>query len=234
MRNGYRFLGLAALAALSLTALAIRQGIVIKRVAKAGDVVKLRIKASFDAGGQDASFSGLITQKVTKVTDSGEFTILSTTSDTKVDIGGNEQASDQSDQSETTVYKETGEVVSTTGTVSDPDMMRRANLQTIRFPATPIQAGDTWTAETKKSNDGSVAAKASYKVEAREAVGDFDTFRIHASTKETEGDDPSTMEGTFWVDVKSGTLVKADATWTNAPLPGMPPLTLKYTLTREK
>ena len=234
MRNGLKFIGMAAVAALSLTAMAIQEGIVIKRAPKVGEVSKYRLKAEMDMGGQPITFTGLIMEKVTKVADSGDYTVESNTSEAKVNVGGTEMdASGQGDAKTTTTFKSTGEVVTVLSEMADPNIYRIANLNSLRFPATALKVGDKWDVAIKKDDKGSVEGKGSYKVEAREKIGEYDTYKITGSFKETTGDQPAGMDGTFWINVKDGTLVKMTGTMTNAPYPQVGPLTAKVTMTRE-
>jgi hypothetical protein len=234
MRNGFRFIGLAAVAALSLTAMAVQQGITLKRSSKVGEISKYRLKAEMDYQGTPIVFSALVTEKVTKVADDGQYTIESGTSEGKVNMGGNEMdAGGQGPGTSVTTFKSTGEVVSITADQSDPNMYRMANLQSLQFPGTVLKVGDSWNVAIKKDDHGSVDAKGSYKVEAQEKVGDYDTYRIHGTMKESIDKDPASVDATYWINVKDGTLVKLTGTWTNAPFPQIGAITAKLTLNRE-
>src|SRR5579862_1472365 len=106
-----------------------------------------------------------------------------------------------------------------------------AHLQSLPFPATALKIGDTWSVDFKKDDKGSVDAKGTYKVEARETIGSHDTYKIHMTMKESIDTDPASSDTVAWIDVKDGTLVKASGTWTNAPIPNMGPMTMKVTMT---
>lgn len=223
MRNGLRFIGLAAIAALSLTAMAIQEGIVLKRTSKVGDTAKYRMKAEMDFGGQAATFSGLITEKVTKVADDGQYTVQSTTSEGKVTMNGSEipGAGDTAETTSTT-FKPNGEVVTIISEQSDPNMYRMGNLESLRFPDTALKVGSTWEVNVKKDDKGSVEAKGTYQVLAREKVGTWDCFKIHGTFKESTGADGAGVDATYWVNVADGAMVKLSGTFTNAPFPGAP------------
>jgi hypothetical protein len=231
MRNGMRFIGLAAATALSLIALAgVMDGVVMKRAPKVGDVIKYRLKAEADVQGQPFSISALITEKCSKAEEGGNYAIDSAMSDLKVnDADAPEGAGGGSS---TTTYKPTGEVLSIVAEPSDPSQFRMANMQSVIFPATPLKVGDTWTTDIKKNDKGAVDAKGSYKVEAQETVGKFDTYKITGKVKESISEDPSSLDGTFWVNIKDGSMVKATGNWVNAPLP-FGPTNMKWSMTRE-
>lgn len=229
MRNGFKFIGLAAIAALSLTAMAIQDGNILKRVAKVGDVLKYRLKADLEANGQAATFTALITEKVTKVADNGDITTESTESEGKVKLGDTDM--DQPGTgTETLVSSSLGKVLTITS--EQPDPYRMANLQSMQFPGKALKVGDSWETEVKKDDKGSIPAKGSYKIEAQEKVGDVDAFRIKGGIKETVGEQPAGIDGTYWISVKDGSLIKMSGTFTNAPTPvGI--LTMKVSMTKE-
>src|ERR1041384_6778421 len=112
MRNGFKFIGLAALAAVSLTAMALQEGVILKRAAKVGDVSKYRLKAEMDYQGSPVTFSALLPEKVTKVENDGQYTVEAGTTEGKVNLGGNEMdAGGQGPGSTLTTFKANGEIV---------------------------------------------------------------------------------------------------------------------------
>jgi hypothetical protein len=235
MRNGLRIVGLSAIAALSLTALAMQSAAILKRVAKTGDVAKFRMKADIDYQGSAVSFTGLITEKVTKVAEDGQYTIESATTEGKVNFAGAEMATDaQGSSASTSVFKSNGEIVSIAAEQSDPNLLRLANLLSLRFSSNAVKVGDSWEIAIAKNEQGAVEAKGVCKLEAQEKVGERDTYRIHGTLKETIEKEPAAVDATYWVDVKDGSLVKLTGTWTNAPFPApIGAVTAKITMTRE-
>jgi hypothetical protein len=235
MRNTLRFAGLCAVAALSLTALAIQDAITLKRVAKVGDVAKYRMQADIEYQGSAVSFKGLVTDKVTKVADDGQYSVESTTTEGKVSFAGAEHPTGgQTATATTTIYKPSGEIVSVISEQSDPNFLRLANLQALHFSANPVKVGDSWEVTIAKSEQGAVEAKGTCKLEIQEKIGERDTYRIHAVLKETIEKEPAAVDATYWIDVKDGSLVKLTGTFTNAPFPApIGAVTAKITLTRE-
>ncbi len=234
MRNGLKFIGLAAVAALSLTALAIQEGVILKRTPKVGDQAKYHLKAEFEANGQPSSFSATITDKVTKVADNGNYTVESATSEARVNLGGTDiDPGDSANQLTTTTFSKSNEVISVESSQADPAQMRMANMQNIKFPDTPLKVGDSWTIEIKKGDKGGNPVKGKFTVEGRETIGGFDSLKIRGSAKETIEQDPMGMEGTYWISVKDASLVKAVGTITNAPIPQLGPLNMKISMIRE-
>lgn len=232
MRNGLKFLGMAAAAALTLTTMAAQDAVVIKRTAKVGDVAKYRMKAEMEAQGMPVSFTALISDKVIKVAENGDITTESSQVEGKVTFSGQEMEIPANGPSSTITHP-TGEIVSVTSEQSDLNTYRVAHLQGLQFPVTPLKIGDSWTVTINKDNNGSVPAKGTYKLEAKEKVGDVDAYRVKGGLKESEGADPAAVDATYWISVKDGTLIKLAGTWTNFPVPQMGPTTMKLTMTRE-
>jgi hypothetical protein len=233
MNNRIKTLGLLAVAALSVVALA-QDAIQLKRTVKAGEVTKYMIKADFNFGGTDASFSSVAIETVKKVDENGNFTIESKSSDAKVVVGGQENALPDN-SSVTTTFKPTGEVLDVKADGANGPSGRIAAMQATYFPTKPIKVGDSWDVDVKPDTKlGSVGLKGTFKLEAAEKVGDFDTYRIKESVKEASGTTPWTNEGTVWISVKDGSLVKEVGNWKNAPLnPQGDPLDAKFTVLRD-
>jgi len=116
---------------------------------------------------------------------------------------------------------------------NDPNVYRMANLQSLQYPATPVKVGSAWDVVIKKDDRGAVDAKGTCKIEAQEKIGDFDTYRIHATIKELIDRDPASVDATYWVNLKNGMVVKIIGTWTNAPFPGIGAVTAKIQINHE-
>jgi hypothetical protein len=231
MRNGVKIIGLAAVAALAMTALAVQEAVTLKRVIKVGDSAKYHLKATLE-GAQfgDAELNATVTEKVTKLADSGDYELQSTMSDGKVTVGGQEMEIPSQDATVTT-YNALGQALSIKDPSGDPNSMRLAHLQSLIFPKTPVKVGDSWTVTIKKDDKGSVDAEGTYKVEGTEKVGDYDTLKISGNYKETGGDTPASSTGTYWINIKDGTLVKLVGSMKQAPYPQVGPMDAKIVLT---
>lgn len=235
MDKSLRFAAVALLAAAALSALAIRDGVVLKRVAKVGDVAKYRMKAEMEFRSLPAVYSLLLTEKVTRVTPEGDYSIESINSESKLVYNGTAVPSSGADGEKTTTnFKPNGAVSSIITERTDPNIYRMANLETLQFPATAVKVGDSWKIEIKKDDRGSLDATGSYTIEAQEKIGNYDCFRIHGTMKETSGSAPAGFDATYWVNLADGTIVKLQGLWENAPFPGAPaPVKAKVEVTRE-
>ena len=139
----------AGIAMLSVAAVAFAaQGILIKRTPKEGDVLKYRLKAEIEFAGTNATFGGLVTEKVLKVAADGTYEIESSQSEAKVVLGGQEM--EVPDQGATvTAFKPGGEVVEIRGNDANANNYRMANLNNLFEPTSEVKPGDTWTREIK-------------------------------------------------------------------------------------
>lgn len=229
-------LGLVALFALSTLALAAQAGPIVRKV-KAGDEQKFRVKANIELGGNEIVFSGLQTEKILEVAPDGSYTVESKTTNAKVTFGGQDVdiPADQTPAT-TSVYNPDGTIKEIRGDNAQAESYRFANLGAIFFTGKEEgKIGTTWTndkvADTKS---GAVGYKSTYKVVGEEKVGNYDTWKIEFSTKESEGDAPASSDGTVWLDKADGSMVKNEAKWSNAPFPGAPgPVNGTVSITRE-
>jgi hypothetical protein len=221
-------------AALSMTALATQDGVSLKRIAKVGDTIKYRLKADIQSDGQEANFSTLVTEKILKVEESGNYVVESVQTGSKVTTPDRETA--MADERQTFTYKANGEVVEIKAETVNANVYRTAVLQSFVISDKPVKVGDTWTTESKKDDKtGALAVKGTYKVDGEEKVGQFETLRIKFVNKEVEGGEAApSHDATAWVDKKDGSIVKSEGVWKNFPFPGaITPVSAKYVLIRE-
>ncbi|HVL40389.1 MAG TPA: hypothetical protein VM328_13450, partial [Fimbriimonadaceae bacterium] len=108
----------AAFMLAALTTLALAQGFTLKRAAKAGDTAKYRLKADIDVAGTSATFTAVLTEKILRVEDNGNYVVESNQTEGKVIFSGTEMPAPA--QSPTvTIYRPTGEVAEIRGEVQD-------------------------------------------------------------------------------------------------------------------
>ncbi|MEZ0324970.1 MAG: hypothetical protein ACAH95_03625 [Fimbriimonas sp.] len=205
--------------AVSAMAFATVDGLSIKRTPKEGQTLKYKMEATTDMGGSPVTMSASLVEKVVKVEANGNFSLEQLQTDAKVNMGGQEQDI-PSGEPATTTYKASGEVVEIKSPGETAGAYRMSTLGLLVDPGKLVNVGDKWTHEVKADPKlGFVAAKADYQVMAEEKVGAYDTIKIKATIKETEGTDPASSETTLWIDKKDGTTVKAETKWNRAPVP---------------
>ena len=222
MRKRFQTLSFIGLIAASAVAMAAVQGFALKRTPKEGQTYKYAMEGAVDFGGMDVTIKATVQETVTKVEADGKYSVEQKQLDGKISIQGNEQDMPASPGT-TTIYKPNGEVVEIKADQSDPNTYRMATLGLTIDPGKMVNVGDKWSYEVKAdSKTGVVTAKADYTVLGEEKVGTFDTVKIKAVVKESEGSEPASSESTVWLDKKDGAMVKSESKWINAPVPGAP------------
>jgi hypothetical protein len=231
MNRTKRMIGFGLLVATcAIAAAATISAITLKATPKEGDDAKYKMSGHFQVMGTDASLTADVDYKVTKVDKDGNTTVEATTKNMEIEVNGQTISPDPAVA--TRVSKPNGEVTDFKADVEDPNGWRMAILNNFIYPEKPVDVGDTWTWSTAgDSKKGTVALSETYKFDSLEKVGTHDTAKIKVSFKETEGSDPATKDGFVWIDVKDGSFVKSDSTWTNLPTPQGP---LQATITMTK
>jgi hypothetical protein len=238
MKRKFLAIGFAVVV-LSISALAFAavDGLSVRRQPKEGQVIKLRIKATLEIAGSQATFTGLVSDTTTKVDTDGSYTESEAQTEAEAKFG------DQPVQVPNTgpysvTYNADGSLKTITGdpaTTSGPDAYRMSNLEVIIDSGKPLNVGDSWSADIKGDDkSGAVPAKADYKVLGEEKIGDVDSVKLKVTVKENQGAMPASSDGTFWLSKADGSVVKAEIKWVNAPFPGSAgPMNATMTETRE-
>jgi len=218
---------------LALAATAVQDAaLVLKRVAKVGDSATYKLNVNAEFSGTALVVTAVTTDKVVKVEDNGNIHVETKQSDMKIKMGEDEMDA-PSQEATLYVYKPSGEVIELKGEGVDGSYYRMANISVFKYPTEALKVGAKWSHEFKTdSKTGAAAAKADYEVLGFEKVGSWDTVKVKHSFKETEGSDPATSEGTVWINVKDGTMVKVDAKQTKVPIPQMAPMDMKVLVER--
>jgi hypothetical protein len=215
--------GLALLTA-SAIAFAPADGLTVRRRPIAGQVNKLRLKASIEFAGHLANFTGVEEDKITNIEADGSYTEESQNGAIEVESEGRTASVPAGDKNYTTFNAEGSvkEVRSETGPVP-PELYRMQNLSVLIDPGRPLAVGDSWSVEIK-SNDktGARAARAEYTILGEETMCDTDTLKVRATIKETEGVEPSASESTLWISTLDGSEVKIESRLVRCWLPGVP------------
>lgn len=219
MRRRWTAFGFVAL----LSALVLAQEASLSWVPKQGETHTYQLTLEFSLFGDTAIYTSKVHEKAVEVGD-GKYTIETTQTDYKVSVFGEEGTVNDKDMPKAqTVFSNAGDVLEVKGDLVNDAVYRMANLTAIRRPDKPVKVGDTWTREVKADlKTGTLAAKAVYKVEAEEKVGERDTVVASFDYAETEGADPARSVGKVWFAKVGGYVVKVDTSWSSAPIPGAP------------
>jgi hypothetical protein len=217
------------------TALAVHDGVSLKRKAKVGDEAEYKVSAKFSSDTGDILFAESESEKVTDVKTDGSWTVETNANHITVNVAGQEVSSP--DNKATTEFLPNGKVKNiTVDPPAEADTYRIANLSAFEAPDGVKNVGDdiTFTEPADKAH-GTPEYKGDFKVLALEKVKDWDTVKLGFDVEETEGDQKSSSKGTIWISAADGSLVKAENNWKDVQPHGVPfPLTGTYTIERTK
>lgn len=204
----------------------------IKHAPKENDTFKYKLVLDMDANGTPIQYTGTVKDRVVKVEADGTYQLESAQIDGHLKLGDNEMDAPGQPAS-LTVMKPGGTIVEIRGENVSATAYRMAYLSALLEPTKPVAIGDTWVQELKAdAKTSGVATRSEYKVLAAEKVGTHDTLKIRSQVKETTGDSPASSDMTVWLDTTTWAAVKAEGTWTNAPIPGTPtPMNAKIKMT---
>lgn len=212
---------LALFAALSAASAVLAQdSFTLKPTYEEGQVSRFQNTAQFDVMGMviEARFVEVRTI-VSKTAE--EVTIETNWENFVVVADGAEQ--EVPSTSTTTKYTLTGALRSLSGDMVTSDAYRAIMVDHFSYPETAVAVGDEWVKEhAGDSGKGLVAAKATYKVMAKEELMGMTVLKIQGDYKETVGSAPVSGSGHFWVNVANGQVVKTERTWRNVPMAQSP------------
>lgn len=222
----------ALLAAVATVAIA-ADGFKLRRVAKVGEEITMRLTADVDVMGVSATFTAKIKDKVTKVDENGDYTVESTQSEGKISFNGQDMDAPGGEPTSTR-YAASGSILEMKGGDISDDQMRIASMSAFMFEDKVYNVGDKIAYETKPSKaNGNVGAKVALEVAGTEKVGEFECVKVVYSFKELTGEAPAESTGTAWLSQKDASLVKVQGEYKNAPFPGAPgPINAKIKMER--
>ena len=210
---------LAASSILAVASASVLAGYSFKRAVKEGDKYSYTLKGDLEVAGMSVTLTGKASEKVTKV-EADKYTIESTQSDTKVNVGGQEMA--QPDRTETEIRTITGKIIELKSEQVSPESYRLSNLNAFVTPDKEINIGETWTATFKADEKtGAVDAKTEYKYVGDEKVGDWDTAKVEAVAKETK-DSSAQINTTYWISKVDGSVVRSVSKLKEVMMAGVP------------
>ncbi len=228
-----RSLAIAASLSLAIIAFAAYDGMLLTRVAKPGDLAKYKLTAELEYMGSPVTVTALMTEKVSQVATNGNITIEQATTNVSIDFDGTPiKIPDNPSAVISITSTPLGTIVGTKADFATDSLMRLWVLQALTTAGKPVQMGELW-AFTLPKTANTAEIKGSYTVEAAEKIGEYDTYRIKGSTKESDGANPASVQATYWINVKDGSVVKVVGNWTNAPIPQVGPSKAKLTVSRQ-
>jgi len=210
-------------------------GVVLKYTAKKNDVQKTRIKGKIEAQGLEIMIEMVNQSTISDVAADGTITSVEKLLSGKFTLNGTEQELDNS-ASMMMISKPNGEIKEIKADEVTEIAYRAHNLMSFIAPAEEVKVGSTWDVDHPANKDTKAPAfKTKGKIVAEETIDGTETFKIEFKNMETEGTDPSSIEGTIWVDKSNCALVKSTQKWVSVTMPGSPfPVSGSFTMDRVK
>lgn len=208
---------------LGLAVIALAQSPLV-RTAKVGDIATFSLKMTLTVFGDEAIYTSTVQEKVVEVSAEGNISIEKSQTNYKATLFG-EEAIVANEDIPKPVYtsKPNGAIVGIKSELQKADVYRMAEFEAVRLPAKAVAVGDTYSVEIAANTKlGTHKAKADYKIEASEMVANYDTFVATFTYAEQIPDNPASSAGKVWINKADGSVVKLEATWTNAPIPEAP------------
>jgi hypothetical protein len=219
-----RLLSLTLACILTVAALAAFQAVTIKRKPSTGEVHKYRTTIIFTLYGNDVVYKSTVTDTVVD-SDKDSYSVRTVQTDVSAMNADREMPIDsKSASASTAVYDLLGQVKELKGDTS-PEAWRLANLGAVHLPPKAVAPSETWTADIPANTErGIFAATATCKLVGPEKVDDKDAIVVQESFKETAPSNPASAENKIWLDPATGSVIRMEGEWHNAPLLGTPTL----------
>lgn len=207
--------------------------VVLQRQVTEGQRAIYRVTTDIDADGSRFRYTGRSEEVIERVDPSGTFVIRSTQLEGTLRFG--EETFRAPAERPTRLRRATsGAILEIVGVASDPDRYRLATLDAFYYPADPVRPGSTW----RREGDGNVRQgappyRADYTAEAFERVGEVEALRVRGTVTELR-DGGARSEGTYWIGLSDGWIVKAEVQWFSVPFGGSPfPVNARIEVIRE-
>ena len=206
-------IAMTAAFAVLVSAGAYAQDVTLKLAPTAGTTAKYKIKGEMNFNGENVTLTMTQISKIKSIAENGDVSVEQSTEDGKAEIPSM-GAMDIPGSTMTIIMDKFGAVKETKGEQAGDSENRMQNMQSFVFPDKAIKMGEGWSVDIKgDSKKGTVDTKLTYTVLATEKVDKWDCVKVKFEAKETKGDTPQSASGTYWIDAKDGSLVKADYTF---------------------
>lgn len=214
-----------ALVFLMAFAFAVEDAFKLAKGGKEGDSRKYEINASIDIMGDKLKVYQKYKVTLKKLGSDGTYVEESQALEGKIEFQGNESPMPAGGK-DTVTYDKRGRVTKEEKAASseegDDEGTRLSQLGMFYYPEEDVKVGSKWEIKVDgKESRKTVDTKHSFEVLGKATVGGIETAKIKFYATEAKGSAPAEMSGTIWVDLKTGDLVKQEATFKGVPLSGM-------------
>jgi len=192
----------------------------LKRTVKVGDSVKYSHTFVIEEEGEKIEISGETVTTVKKINDDGSLEIEDSNKTTKMTMSG--EVIDMSDEEadvSTSVQSPSGGILSVSDFDDDPMTFRISQATSFRYPEKAVEKGGKWEVDFKAdAKRKTPAATAIFELEGPDSYQGFKCFKVKYTYRETEGNDPTTTKGSFWIREEDGLELKAELEVKNLPM----------------
>ncbi|MBL8048831.1 MAG: hypothetical protein JNJ45_09120 [Chthonomonas sp.] len=193
----------------------------LARKAKVGDTSKQKIVMKMPFEGESFEYTMHETAKVVKVEEDGTVELEQVTEYVKLITGGETidlTTEELEPEKATEKYAKNGKFLSAEDMDGDDTIFRIHHLVDFIRPDKVVGKGDEWTFEfDTKDRSGAKSGAAKFKFAEVEKVGSFECAKVTFSAEEKEGDKPATSEGTYWIRLSDGAMIKGEVKCKNFP-----------------
>lgn len=187
----------------------------LKRIPKVGQTYTYTLKMEFDFEGDVVKFQGEHVETVVELKEKGLFVVEQDMLNAVMIMDGEEESMEEQPSIRVTMYPD-GEIAEPNPEHEDSDVFAPSSLVAdmgLRLDKDSYKVGDKWTHEVPANEeDETPASRLDVEVVARERVQGIDSIRLKFSSVETEGSEPTSAEGSLWIDPVDGAVVKVDMT----------------------
>lgn len=192
----------------------------LTRKVNVGDDFVYTINSESTSQGAKLVFTGTDTQRVTRVSPDGTYTVESTVTAATVKLNQQEPVPIPEQPPTTTTYAADGTIQSIqSAAVASP--YRYALMTMFIAPDKDVKRGDKWTRDFSADQQrGTVGSRVEFTVDRMERINGVECYKIRVNYRETAGQRPATASGFIWISQADGWLVRSDLDLKNAPSDG--------------
>lgn len=159
---------------------------------------------------KDVTWTGSVDWKIVSVAADGNMVVEQTWNPATLRQGDTDLTSTlPTSKAVTLTVSRTGDILlrKTDMTIWQP---RLASSSWVTFPTNAVNVGDKWTiTKAADTSQGLFGRETTYVYDGRETIGKWDTCRLKETFRETDATPNIIGDGTLWVSVTDGSLVKA-------------------------
>jgi hypothetical protein len=173
---------------------------------------KMTTEATVDSpmGSGPVKMSASMTNRIVEIRPDGSVVLESKQEDMKLSFMGMDMDDAIPAMTSKVIFNKHGEVLERSSDVpQEMDNQRLENVFVFVYPKTPVKPGDTWTHTTKgDTNKGTFDSEVVFTYRGIERQNNVEVHKVTYTFRELNAPKNMEGEGTAWLDVRDGELVK--------------------------